>query len=169
VGDDSKTLLSEFAGKVAREIGAREIEQRGGFLQLLRLHALEQEIAQRFRIALGRDHLREPRLARGCGGMFAHREQWQLQDPVALELAGDGAQRIGAGEDDRAIARLFVVMKRHRLELQHRCEQHLEPACPQGLGGRLAIRMRSCDKNGHASAFRERNFGHGGRLHFATS
>ena len=85
--------------------------------------------------------------------MFAHREQWQLPNSMAFEFAGDGAQRIGAGDDDGVIAGFVVVMERHRLEPQHRREQDLKTARPQGFGGRLAIRMRPRDENGHASGF----------------
>ena len=158
VGNDGKTLLGEFGRKVAREIGAREIEQGRGFLQPLRIHARKQELAQRVRVAFGRGHLGEPGFAGACRGMFAHREQWQLQEPMAFEFAGDGAQRIGAGDDDGVVARFVVVLERHRLEPQHRREQDLKTARPQGFGGRLTIRMRPCDENGHASGFRERHF-----------
>ncbi len=58
--------------------------------------------------------------------MVAHREQRQLEQPAAGKMRLDAAQRIGAGDDDSAVARVDVVVEGDRLKPQHRRLQNLE-------------------------------------------
>ena len=143
-----RPLSPSSRGQIPRQIGAGQIKQRRGFLQLLRLHSCQHEIAQARGIAAGRHHMGKPGMAGGAGGMFADREQRQLEQPVALEF--DAAQRIGAGDDDRAVARVQIVMERDRLEPQHRRQQHLKTPAAKCRGRGLIVGMRAGNENGHA-------------------
>ena len=122
-----------------------------GLLQLLCLDAGEHQLAQAVGIAVGRDHLGKSGAAGGGGGVFADREQRQLEQPAAGKMRLDAAQRIGAGDDDRAIARIGIVVERDRLEPQHRRQQHLKAPGAQARGGGLVVRMRARDENGHVT------------------
>ena len=94
--------------------------------------------------------------------MFAHREQRQLEPRAALELGLDAAQRVRAGDDDRAVLRLAVILERDRFEPQHRRFQHLKsPRAQAGRGG-LVAGLRTGDENGHALRFRRRQYGSNG-------
>ncbi len=84
-------------------------------------------------------------------------------------MGRDGAQRIGAGNDDGAIARIGIVLERDRLEPQHRRAQDLKTPVAEGLGSRLIVRMRARDENGHTSELRHDDLGFTGRLHAVTS
>jgi hypothetical protein len=88
---------------------------------------------------------------------------------MAGELGRNGAQRIGAGDDDGVIARRIFFLERQRLEPQHRREQDLETSATQAIGSGLAISLRARDKNGHSSGFQERHLGLNRRLHAVTS
>ena len=101
--------------------------------------------------------------------MFAHREQRQLEQLAVLEVRREAAQRIGGGDDDRAVAPVLIIAKGDRLEPQHRRQQHLVTSGAQASGGGLVVGMRAGDENGHASRLRRQGFGINGRLHFATS
>ena len=98
--------------------------------------------------------------------MFADREQRQFEQPVAFEF--DAAQRIGAGDDDGAAARVQIGMERDRLEPQHRRQQHLETPGAKCCGSGLIVGMRAGNENSHASDS-GLGFGNNGRLHFETS
>jgi hypothetical protein len=100
--------------------------------------------------------------------MFADRKQRQLQQTSIPELTFNPAQRIGAGDDDRAVAHLLIVIEGHRLKPQHRRQQYLKAPGAETSGGSLIVRVRACDKNGHASRRRWRGFRITGRLHFKT-
>ena len=82
-------------------------------------------------------------------GMFADREQRQFEQPLPGRMLLEAAQRIGAGDDDRAIARVRIVLERERLEPQHRRQQHLKTPRAQRRGGGLIVRVRAGDENGH--------------------
>ena len=111
----------------------------------------------------------EPGAACRIGGLLPDREQRQLEQPVALEL--DAAQRIGAGDDDRAVARAQILVERDRLEPQHRRPQHLKTPGAKRRGRGFIVGMRAGDENGHASNSSELlalDVGINGRLHIAT-
>jgi hypothetical protein len=91
VRHDRKTLFAQFAGEIAREVGARQIQQRAGFLQSFRFHGCQHQVAQRAGIALARDQLAKAGIAGGRGGVFADRKQRQFQQPAAFEMGRDGA------------------------------------------------------------------------------
>ena len=76
VGDDPQAGLAEFAGQVPGEIGAGQIQQRRGLLQLFRFHLRQYEVTQARGIAAGRHHVGKPGLAGGAGGMLSYRKQW---------------------------------------------------------------------------------------------
>jgi hypothetical protein len=80
----------------------------------------------------------------------------------------DAAQRIGAGDDDGAVARVLIVLKRDRFEPQHRRQQDLEAFAAQTRSGGLVVRLRAGNQNSHVSNSRQRRFDNNGRLHFAT-
>jgi len=101
--------------------------------------------------------------------MLSHREQRQLKQPVAFEVRLDAAQRIGAGDDDGAVARVHIVVEGDRFEPQHRRLQDLIASGAQACGGGLIVGMRAGDENGHASRSRRQGYHINGRLHFETS
>ena len=69
---------------------------------------------------------------------------------MACELGLDGAQRVGAGNDDRVVLRFVIVTERQRLEAQHRRPQHLKTARLQAFGCYLVVGTRARNQNGHA-------------------
>jgi hypothetical protein len=81
----------------------------------------------------------------------------------------DGAQRIGAGNDDGAVLCIGVILERDRLEPQHRRAQDLKTPVAEGLGSRLIVRVRARDENGHTSDLRQNDAGITRRLHVETS
>ncbi len=101
--------------------------------------------------------------------MLSDREQRQLEQPVALEVMFDAAQRVGAGDDDGAVECFHIIVEGDRLEPQHRRLQHLETPGAQAGGGGLVVRLRAGDENSHASASKAHCCYINGRLHFATS
>jgi hypothetical protein len=84
-------------------------------------------VAQGCGIAAGDDHLGKTGIARGGRSVLADRKQRQLQKAKIRQLRRDGTDRIGRRNDDGAVARLTLVMKGDRLELEHRREQHHMP------------------------------------------
>jgi hypothetical protein len=81
--------------------------------------------------------------------MLAHREKRQFQQPAGCEMRLDAAQRVGAGDDHRAIMRVNVIVERDRLKPQHRRPHHLEtPGAQTGSGG-LVVGRRTGDENSH--------------------
>jgi hypothetical protein len=84
VGDDPQAAVAEFAGQIPGQIGAGQIQQRRATLQVLRLDACQNQIAQSSGVTAGRHHVGEAGAARGFCGMLADRKQRQLEQPVAL-------------------------------------------------------------------------------------
>jgi hypothetical protein len=166
VGDDPQAAFAEFGGKIPGEVRTGQIKQRRGLLQLLGFYPCQHEVAQARGVATGCYHMGEPGAAGGAGGMLADCEQRQLEQAVALEF--DAAQRIGAGDDDRAAARVQVGMERDRLEPQHRRQQHLETFAAKCRGSGLVVRVRAGNEDSHVSASQLQAFCINGRLHFET-
>src|SRR5260221_9078637 len=103
------------------------------------------------------------------GGMVADGNERQFEQMVAFEMRCEAAQRIGAGDDDRAVTPVHIIAEVDRFEPQHRRLQYLETPRAQRSGGRLVVRMRTGDENSHTSTSRRRAFCSNGRLHFKTS
>src|SRR5260221_12878710 len=103
------------------------------------------------------------------GGMFAYRKQRQFEQMVAFEMRCEAAQRIGAGDDDRAVTPVHIIAEVDRFEPQHRRLQYLETPRAQRSGGRLGVRMRTGDENSHTSTSRRRAFCSNRPFHFKTS
>src|SRR5712691_2553265 len=101
--------------------------------------------------------------------MLSYREQRQLEQPAAFKMRCDAAQRIGAGDDDSAVARILVIVKCDRFKPQHWRQHDLEALGAQRSGRGLVVRMRTCDENSHASNSWPLDFCVNGRLHSETS
>ena len=112
-------------------------------------------------VAIGGDHVREADVPRRLGGSLADRKQRQLKQGSLDRLVLYRAQRIGGGDDHRAVMRLrvvgMVVLHDHLLEAQHRRRQDVEPAGPQRACGAVIVGLRAGDENGHAATLSDRS------------
>ena len=108
---------------------------------------LGDELHQIAHIAAGRGDIGEARLPRSVRAAPSDREQRKLEQRFAGRAVGDGARRIGAGDDDAAPA--AGKISRDRLDAHQRRHQHLVPARAQGGGGAFAIGLRAGDDEAH--------------------
>ena len=58
--------------------------------------------------------------------------------------------RVGRGHDDGGIIRILIFQQRHRLETQHRRQQHIKSPSAQAGAGRLIVGLRPGNEYGHA-------------------
>jgi hypothetical protein len=140
-GLDRKALGAQIARKVARAVGASEVEQRRSWW-----HASGDESRQIADAAVRGGHVGEPCGAHSLRAPLADREDGYAAQRRALP-GRSCLRRIGAGDQDR---RAFADLgPGNRLDLQQRSNNHGVAALAQEPCGPLRVGFRAREKKPH--------------------
>ena len=133
----------QFGHQIGGAILAGKIKQRRRRIGM----TLGDQLHQIAHVATGRSDVGKSRLPRGVGAALADRDQRQLDERCARRVAGDGAGRIGAGDDDPAPGAGKIGL--NRLDPQQRRDQRSVSTRAQSGGGAFAIGLRAGDDQAH--------------------